>query len=501
MTDNSLKLLLSKMARQANSGYFVRSKLEGRASDSNQVLKKIENSFSLAVVLSPLVLNDEIEFFKKNVSLPLIQQVESLAEVISVADYFEVLVTPQNLELLENLENFVYRDRAFVTLKDFSFADFLKVQLRVKSFPFFFEFSAYDHQLTTMSVSQVYSLIRKLRANKIEVFGPPGRPVWDSTVPDYLELEPLSNLSFRLGNSESCDFSIIIPTFNSKNFLLNVLRHLAAQDFPSDKFEIIVVDDGSTDGSKEYIESYFNRHPEIKNLKYIYFSRPDGGGTQDFRAGIARNLGVNHSVGRYITFLDSDILTPRNFLKDLQFNLQSWDVIQNVRYHVKPDFSSEATNYDKVSMRNHTFIEEERYWREFFDCRSWASLPVFWKFTCTYCLTVKREDFLSVGRFRRNFVSYGFEDTDLGYRLFKAGKKFFLSRNVTLHLTSEKSKTEHEISRMHRQILLKKTAKKFFLSNLDTAIYDNLRFYMGGEFPTFRKLRKNFNSVFNLKDI
>jgi glycosyltransferase involved in cell wall biosynthesis len=480
---NTLESLLTKISSQAGGSYFVRSESEGRKSPLSEVLKKIENSRAQAVVLSPQVTLSEYKFLRENLLRPFILQIGA-GEMSFEADYYELLVTPADRgTLLEKLKDQKLKDRAYVVLKDFHLPAFLDVQESLRETPFYFEFSTYGRSEGSLSSSQVYSFIRNLAKMKVKALTPPGRPVWDDSVPGLVELEPLAPVSYQLGASIDCDFSIIIPTYNSKFFLLNVLRHLCRQDYPQDKYEIIVVDDGSTDDSMSYIEGHFRRHLELKNLKYIYLPRPPSVEGEFFRAGICRNLGVSHSTGKNITFLDSDILVPRNFLSDLAAHLEKWDVIQNVRYHVKPKFSTEFLHLEEVDFRKQTYIEEESYWRPFFECQSWQALNVFWKFTCTYCLTLKKEDFLSVGRFRRNFVSYGFEDTDLGFRLFKAGRKFHLSRNLTLHLTGEKSKAEHETSRLRRQFLLSKTAKKFFLNNLDPVIYEHLRFYMGGEYP------------------
>ncbi len=493
---NNLNQLLSQMSQQAGAGYFVRSLSEGRLSDPETVIQKIEKSRAQALILSPYTSMAEFRYFRDKTSLPIIHQVNSLAPMIPEADFYELLVTPEEIDFLQsviamkNLEN-----RCYIVMKDFQPRSFLPVSdlLKQSNRPFYFEFSDYNAGLRSLSSSQVYSFIKKLAEKKIRVVNPPGRPVWDSSVPSDVELEPLSSVAFQMGGRSDRQFSVIIPTFNSKYFLLNVLRHLAKQDIPQEQYEVIVVDDGSTDGSQDYIASHFTRHQELQNLKYIYFPRPKEGEGQFFRAGISRNLGAGYAAGRYLTFLDSDILVPDNFFSDLKKHLERWDVIQNVRYHLKPSHSTEAVRFSDISLRKETFIEEEKYWRPFFECRSWHSLPAFWKYTCTYCLTVKKEDFLAVGRFRRNFVSYGFEDTDLGFRFFKAGKKFFVSRNFTIHLTKD--------SRPHRQILLEKTAKKFFLNNLDPAIYDHLRFYMGGEYPILRKLKNKIHSMFEIQNI
>ncbi len=89
--------------------------------------------------------------------------------------------------------------------------------------------------------------------------------------------------------------SVVIPYFNREKTLLRALdsvRNQTEQDF-----EIITVDDGSSDSSFELVERYRQEHPElaITNIR-----QPNGGPSA------ARNNGVRHSKGEYIAFLDSD---------------------------------------------------------------------------------------------------------------------------------------------------------------------------------------------------
>jgi glycosyltransferase involved in cell wall biosynthesis len=97
-------------------------------------------------------------------------------------------------------------------------------------------------------------------------------------------------------------FSTIIPTFNRSRFIEATLETLLGQDSSKpdcddheiNDHEIIVVDDGSTDDTLEVLAKYGNR---IKILQQ-----------NNKGPGAARNLGIRHALGKYITFLDSDDL-------------------------------------------------------------------------------------------------------------------------------------------------------------------------------------------------
>lgn len=85
--------------------------------------------------------------------------------------------------------------------------------------------------------------------------------------------------------------SVIIPTFNRAHMLGDAIDSVLQQTYQN--FELLVVDDGSTDNTKEFIETY--NDPRIK-----YFQIKNGG------VSAARNVGIKNSKGSYISFLDSD---------------------------------------------------------------------------------------------------------------------------------------------------------------------------------------------------
>lgn len=87
--------------------------------------------------------------------------------------------------------------------------------------------------------------------------------------------------------------SVVIPTYNRADYIVQSINSVLNQTFTD--FEIIVVDDGSTDNTEILIREQFKD-------KVIYLSKPNGG------QGSARNLGVSAAKGEYIAFLDSDDL-------------------------------------------------------------------------------------------------------------------------------------------------------------------------------------------------
>jgi glycosyltransferase involved in cell wall biosynthesis len=104
-----------------------------------------------------------------------------------------------------------------------------------------------------------------------------------------------------LGASESPAISVVIATFNRANFLPETLDSILAQSFQD--FELIVVDDGSSDNTREAVEHYGSR--------VHYLHQPNRGPSA------ARNLGVAHAKAPWIAFQDSDDLSLPDHLESL----------------------------------------------------------------------------------------------------------------------------------------------------------------------------------------
>jgi glycosyltransferase involved in cell wall biosynthesis len=105
-------------------------------------------------------------------------------------------------------------------------------------------------------------------------------------------------------------FSIIIPTYNRANFIAQTIQSVLKQTYPY--FEIIVVDDGSTDHTEEVVTS-------IVDSRISYYNKENG------ERGAARNYGMCRAKGEYITFLDSDDILYENYLKNARESIQNYD--------------------------------------------------------------------------------------------------------------------------------------------------------------------------------
>lgn len=121
--------------------------------------------------------------------------------------------------------------------------------------------------------------------------------------------------------------SIIIPFYNNEDFLGDSLESLLRQ--VDADIEIVLINDGSTDGSATVAQRVLDRyaHPHV-----IFISQQNGGIAQ------ARNVGLQHASGQYVTFLDGDDLLSRHYLNTLRPLLLSgqYELI-DFKYHLFTD--------------------------------------------------------------------------------------------------------------------------------------------------------------------
>ena len=88
-------------------------------------------------------------------------------------------------------------------------------------------------------------------------------------------------------------FSVVVPIYNVEQYLEQCLESLRTQDYKD--YEVICVNDGSTDGSREILTAWESRMPQMRVI-----DRENGG------LSAARNTGIQAATGDYVLFVDSD---------------------------------------------------------------------------------------------------------------------------------------------------------------------------------------------------
>jgi glycosyltransferase involved in cell wall biosynthesis len=149
---------------------------------------------------------------------------------------------------------------------------------------------------------------------------------------------------------DSPKVSIIIPVFNGENFIEHSLNSIASQTYQS--FEVLIINDGSTDNSLPIIQKWMSENAGVVNVKV--FSTANSGVSS------ARNTGIQESIGEYIAFLDCDDYWEAGKLETqvriLQEDHECVGVITNF-FLIKDVSSGELKSYGLI---NHKSIESLR---------------------------------------------------------------------------------------------------------------------------------------------
>lgn len=192
-------------------------------------------------------------------------------------------------------------------------------------------------------------------------------------------------------------FSVVIPTYNRKLILEKCLRALEEQHLANGSvsgYEIVLVDDGSTDGTLEWLQENANQLPHVRSL------------VQNHQGpAAARNLGVEQAIGDTIIFIDSDLVVTDNFLQahadGLIYGQQSYD-------------SDRVFTYGRViNTCNFDNPTAEPYKVTDFSAAYFATGNV----------AIARHWLDKAGLFDTRFQLYGWEDLELGVRLKQLGLK------------------------------------------------------------------------------
>jgi GT2 family glycosyltransferase len=192
--------------------------------------------------------------------------------------------------------------------------------------------------------------------------------------------------------------SVIVPVYNGGSVFKECLQHLLASDYPST--EIIISDDGSTDGSLELAQQ-----AGVTTLR-----SPLRQG-----AAVARNAGANIARGELLFFTDSDVWVEPDTISKLAAYLLEDPTLDAVIGSYSP-YVPHRDVWSRFKNLHHHYIHQI----------SSAQAITFW----TGCGMIRRESFFSVGGFDHSYKGATIEDIELGYRLTKAGRKIRLAREI-----------------------------------------------------------------------
>ncbi len=194
--------------------------------------------------------------------------------------------------------------------------------------------------------------------------------------------------------------SVIVPVYNGEKFLPRCLDALFASDHSN--FEVIVVDDGSTDDSAKISRA--------KGAKVISSRRRQSG------PAAARNLAAKQAKGEILLFIDADVVVKRDTISKTA-----------KRFSENPEFSALFGSYDDAPFEKNFLSQYKNLQHHFVHQTSSPEASTFW----TGLGAIRRDVFLEMDGFDcERFQVPSIEDIELGARLRTAGHRILLDRDI-----------------------------------------------------------------------
>jgi len=217
--------------------------------------------------------------------------------------------------------------------------------------------------------------------------------------------------------NENQNISIIVPVFNGGNPFHSCVSSLLELDYPDEKLQIILINDGSTDDTAQWLLE--QKLPS--NLKIITHDKNMG------RAA-ARNSGIKIAHGDIIIFLDADMVAKPDFIKQhVLAILKSGVVAVSGLVIADPDERKTALQY-------YLFEYRKRGAKQFGEKK-----PIPFNYLITNNMSVRRDVIEECGLFDEGYVGYGGEDTDYAIRLWELypGGLRFSSKAISIDYQNE----------------------------------------------------------------
>ncbi len=223
------------------------------------------------------------------------------------------------------------------------------------------------------------------------------------------------------------DVSVVIPAYNAEAFIGQCLRGLRNQVFPGGIFEVIVVDDGSTDDTADLAQKLGK---ELQLSGFQIFRQANAGPAS------ARNQGIRLAQGDIIVFLDSDCIPQAGWLEVLAESFRETPSLVGVEGRTLPEPGPRTLMDHYIDNPNGGY-----YW------------------TCN--MAYRKEALLSIGGFDEGFPLASGEDIDLAHRMQQFGPLGFAPGALVHHLVLPRSFARHlrtartfsSMIRLHRKHL------------------------------------------------
>jgi len=208
--------------------------------------------------------------------------------------------------------------------------------------------------------------------------------------------------------------SIIVVTFNNLDYTQRCIDSIYEKTAYPD-FELIIVDNGSTDGTDNYLKALQEKH---KNVMVILNGRNLGFAS-------ANNMGIKRSNGEYMIFLNNDTVVTRGWVSGLLFHLQQPNagMVGPVTNSIGNEAAIETDYMNLSGMEMFAENYTAKHRKVVFE------IPVL----AMYCVAISRQTVEKVGLLDEQFSIGMFEDDDYALRVKKAGLKVICAEDVFIH--------------------------------------------------------------------
>ena len=188
--------------------------------------------------------------------------------------------------------------------------------------------------------------------------------------------------------------SVVIPTYNRRPILEKCLSALEDQqlDGALQQYEVVVVDDGSTDGTPSWLRAQAGRFPHVRLIEQEHGGPAEG-----------RNRGVDHARGDVIVFIDSDLVVTDSFLA----------------YHANSLVRSWSERGDRLCFTYGAVVNTANFEQPTAERHKLRDLS--WAYFATGNVAIDKDVLQRAGLFDTGFRLYGWEDLELGERLRQMG--------------------------------------------------------------------------------
>jgi len=263
---------------------------------------------------------------------------------------------------------------------------------------------------------------------------------WDGELASVPRMDALEATGLvPLDSPEPLGISVIVPVRDRSSVLREVVRRWTAQSYPGDRFEVIVVDDGSR--TPIDLVALVDDLEVRAHVRVLRVSEPE----RPFRAGQARNAGVAAARFPIVQLADSDVAVDGDFLWAVDWvhrrnrdcvllgAISGYNLHDLGRVHA---LASVTSAEDLRTVAQIPDRQREPVVRSVIDNVDWLKEP--WRLFYTGNVSFPRALFERVGGFEDAFSGWGLEDLDLGLRMHRAGATFVYSRfAVGLHVEDE----------------------------------------------------------------